>query len=39
MHESGDELWASVRDNYSRHPMVFLDLFKEEESCAFGIDA
>jgi hypothetical protein len=38
MCESGDKLWASIQDNDSRHTMVFPDLFKEEESCAFGID-
>jgi hypothetical protein len=38
VHESGNELWASVPDNYSRCPMVFQDLFKEQTSSAFGID-
>jgi hypothetical protein len=36
--ESSTELWASFSDNYSRCPMVFPDLLKEEESCAFSID-
>jgi hypothetical protein len=36
--ESGDELWASVQDNYLRHPMVFPNLIKAQESCSFGID-
>jgi hypothetical protein len=38
MHESGDELWASVRDNYSRHPMVFPDLPEVQIGGAFGRD-
>jgi hypothetical protein len=36
--ESSNELWASVQNNYLRHPMVSPDLFKERSSGALGID-
>jgi hypothetical protein len=39
MHESSNELWASIQYNYSRRSMVFPDLSKVQTSGTSGIDS